>query len=121
MPRWEYKELTDLDITNIDQVRLAPYTHMAVQFATVRESGKKIIKPEVGDDDLFRITVLAGWYMGENQKDFLVKSSQIAGGSHVSQVGSLALKSSAHSMYRGTRAKTSIGSVRGKSSFGGRR
>ncbi len=120
MPKWEHKELTDLDVTDIDQVRQAPYTHMAVQFATVREVGKKIIKPEAGDDDLFRATVLASWYMVENQKDFLVKVQSTASG-QTSRVGSLALKSMGLGSYRGNRARTSIGAVRGKTSFYGRR
>lgn len=121
MPRWEHKELTDLDVTNIEEIRKAPYTHMAVQFATVREVGKKIIKPEAGDDDLFRTTVLASWYMSENQKEFLVKGPGSTNTGQTIQVGSLALKSAGLGTYRGSRARTSIGAVRGKTSFYGRR
>jgi hypothetical protein len=120
MPRWEHKDLTDLDITDVDQIRQAPYTHMAVQFATVRGVGKKIIKPEAGDDDLFRTTVLASWYMTENQKDFLVKVQGTNSG-QTTRVGALALKSAGLGTYRGNRARTSIGAVRGKTSFYGRR
>lgn len=121
MPRWEHKELTDLDVTNIEEIRKAPYTHMAVQFATVREVGKKIIKPEAGDDDLFRTTVLASWYMTENQKEFLIKGQGSTNKGQTIQVGSLALKSAGLGTYRGNRARTSIGAVRGKTSFYGRR
>jgi hypothetical protein len=114
MPKWEHKQLTDLDVTDVDKIRQAPYTHMAVQFATVRELGKKIVKPEAGDDDLFRTTVLASWYMSDNQKDFLVKVAGSAG--QTTQVGTLGLKSASLGSYRGNRARTSIGSVRGKTS-----
>jgi len=119
-PKWEHKELTDLDITDIHQIRQAPYTHMAVQFATVREVGMKVIKPEVGDDDLFRTIVLASSYMTENIKDFLSKSvaTQV---SSTGSVGSLALKSSVSNTYRGSRSRATIGSVRSKTSYYGRR
>lgn len=114
MPKWEHKQLTDLDVTDVDKIRQAPYTHMAVQFATVRELGKKIVKPEAGDDDLFRTTVLASWYMTDNQKDFLVKVAGSSG--QTTQVGTLGLKSASLGSYRGNRARTSIGAVRGKTS-----
>jgi len=120
MPRWEHKELTELDITDVGKIRLAPYTHMAVQFATVREIGLKVVKPEAGDDDLFRTTVLASWYMNENQKDFLTKALA-TNSSQRTQVGSLALKSAGFGTYRGARGRTSIGVVRTKTSFYGRR
>jgi len=120
MPRWEHPELTDLDITNIEQIRKAPYTHMAVQFATVREVGKKIIKPEAGDDDLFRTAVLASYYLSEHQKDFLTKVIG-TGTDSKTHMGSVGLKSSSLGSYRGSRARTSIGSVRGKTAFYGRR
>lgn len=113
MPRWEHPELTDLDITNVAEIRKAPYTHMAVQFATVREVGRKIIKPEAGDDDLFRTCVLGSYFMTEHSKDFLTKV--IGTGTAVkSHMGSVGLKSSTLGSYRGSRASTSIGSVRGK-------
>jgi len=115
MPRWEHSELSDLDITNIDMMRASPYTAFAVQFATVREIGKKIIKPEVGDDDYFRTAVLASYYMSEHKKDFLVFSRRAASKSSA-RVGAVSLKSSsAGSSISRTRA--SIGSVRGKTSI----
>lgn len=121
MPQWEHKEFTDLDITDVQQVRLAPYTHMAVQFATVREIGLKVIKPEVGDDDLFRTSVLAAWYMNENQKEFLVKvASNNSSQNQRTRVGSLALKSSSPGTYQGARSRTSLGVVRTKTQYGRR-
>jgi len=119
-PKWEHNELTDLDITDVNQIRLAPYTHMAVQFATVREVGMKVIKPEVGDDDLFRTSVLAAAYMTENMKDFLTKVAVGQSSTSVS-VGSLALKSSVSNTYRGSRSRATIGSVKSKTSYYGRR
>lgn len=120
MPRWEHPELTDLDITSVAEIRKAPYVHMAVQFATVREVGRKIIKPEAGDDDLFRTCVLGSYFMTEHQKDFLTKVMG-SGTETRSHMGSVGLKSSTLGSYRGTRASTSIGSVRGKFNFQTRR
>lgn len=119
MPKWEHEKLDDLDITDIAEIRKAPYTHMAVQFATVREIGLKIVKPEAGDDDIFRTAVLATWYMSENQKDFLTKALGSTTHQRI-QVGSLALKSSGLGSYRSMRGSTSIGVVRTKTQYGRR-
>jgi hypothetical protein len=62
-PRWEYDNLEDLDITNSKKLVAAPYTHLALQMATVQENGKKVTKPEQGDDDIFRTLVLASRYL----------------------------------------------------------
>lgn len=72
-PKWEHKKLTDLDLTDKKAVSRAPYTHAAVQMATVREIGKKVTKPEYGEDDTFRATVLASRYLLDEkwQKKFL--------------------------------------------------
>lgn len=73
MPMWEHKSLTDLDVTNKEAVKRAPYTHAAIQIATVREIGKKIVKPEYGEDDIFRSIVLASRYvqMPDIQKEMI--------------------------------------------------
>lgn len=42
-----------------DLVEERPITHLLVQFLTVREAGKKILKPKGGTDDLFRTVALA--------------------------------------------------------------
>jgi len=110
-PRWEHQELSDLDVTNITQVRKSPYTHLAVQFATVREVGKKIVKPEVGDDDLWRTCVLATRYLVENKKEFMATPARKKG--HGVTVGSVAFKSGSN-YFKGSRTTTSIGSVKGK-------
>jgi hypothetical protein len=71
MPRWEHESLEDLDITNQNQLKNAPYTHLALQMATVREAGKKVLKPEAGDDDMFRTVILASRYLQLYRDDFL--------------------------------------------------
>jgi len=96
MPRWEHKNLTDLDLTDHQAVSKAPYTHAAVQMATVREVGKKVTKPEYGEDDTFRATVLATRYLLDEkwQKKFLQ-----AGFGNIrrqrGQLGSVRMKSTA--------------------------
>jgi len=110
-PKWEHKELSDLDISNVAEVRKAPYTHQAIQFATVRSVGKKIVKPEVGEDDLFRVCVLGAHYLIDNQKDFISKN--FGASKDRGSIGTVAMKTS-NSTYFGARSKTNIGSVRGK-------
>lgn len=119
-PKWELEKFTDLDITDVEKIRTAPYTHFAVQCATVREIGMKVVKPEIGDDDLFRTGVLAASYMSENQKDFLVRGQTSTNSLNGSRgpVGSLSLKSS--SSYMGSRGRTSIGSIRTRTPLGRR-
>ena len=74
MPCWEYPSLTDLDITNKDAVKKAPYTHAAIQMATVQEIGKKVVKPDFGEDDIFRSIVSASHYALDltTQKEMLL-------------------------------------------------
>lgn len=110
-PKWEHQDLNELDVTSIEQIRRAPYTHLAVQFATVREVGKKVVKPEVGDDDLWRVCVLGTHYLVEHKKEFLAAPPRKKGGGMT--VGSVAFKSGSN-IFRGTRASTHIGCVKGK-------
>ena len=70
-PRWEYDNLEDLDIANAAKLKNAPYMHLALQMATVRENGKKVLKPEEGDDDMFRAVVLASRYLLFHKDMFL--------------------------------------------------
>lgn len=58
-PMWE-KRVDELDLDDVNDLRLHPYTHMGYQIATVQDSGgKKVGKPAKGDDDIFRTLVLA--------------------------------------------------------------
>lgn len=70
-PKWEHDSLEDLDITSPKRLAAAPYTHLALQLATVRENGKKVLKPEEGDDDIFRTVVLASRYLLLNKNMYL--------------------------------------------------
>jgi len=112
-PRWEHTELTDLDVTNIEMLRSSPYTTLAVQFATVREIGKKIIKPEAGDDDLFRTSVLASYYMSEHTKDFLTFAARSSLSGRESSVGSVSFLGSSRN-YSISKSRSSIGSIKGR-------
>lgn len=46
-----------------DIVKDKPVLNMALQLLTVRDLGRRIVKPENGDDDLFRTLALAIWYI----------------------------------------------------------
>lgn len=64
-PEMGLANLRDFDITNHLQVQQNPWTHFYVQCATVRASGKKVIKPQNGEDDMFRTLVLASHYLAD--------------------------------------------------------
>lgn len=115
MPRWEHKKLADFDMTSVSAIRNAPYTHFGAQFATVREIGKKIVKPEAGEDDGFRTAVLAAYYVSENPKEFY-SSSFNPGAGQSQRVGTVAMKSSVGA-FRGANSRNSVGSVIGKFSY----
>ena len=44
-----------------------PVLNMALQILTVRDLGKKIVKPENGDDDIFRTLALAIWFVSTKE------------------------------------------------------
>lgn len=115
-PKWEYDSVDELDITDPIQVRASPYTHMAMQCATVREIGRKVVKPEAGDDDLFRTCVLGSHYLLENKKEFLVAP---VGERQAAVVGSLRLRSSGRmgQSFQASRPRNQVGAVRGKTGF----
>lgn len=51
-----------------------PRSHLQVQMATVNQFGKNVLKPDGGNDDLFRAAVLAHRFMKANEKEFQQKS-----------------------------------------------
>lgn len=57
-PQWE-KPITELDPKDVYDRRKNVYTHFGYQMATVKVAGKKVTKPDVGDDDMWRTLVLA--------------------------------------------------------------
>lgn len=70
MPTWE-KPLDMLEADDVIDLRRHPYTHFGYQMATVRETGKKLMKPEKGDDDMFRTLVLAHAKFRKNYDDYV--------------------------------------------------
>lgn len=118
MPRWEHETLEDLDITNSNQLKNSPYTHFALQMATVREAGKKVLKPEAGDDDMFRTAVLASRYLHLHQEAF-IKAGLGAASRPLASLGVVIGKTTAAG-YRGSgnTADPKLGTVRKKTPFG---
>jgi hypothetical protein len=53
-----------------------PLSQLVRQLRTVRDTGRKIIKPPVGDDDVFRCLVLADKFMTENRERFANRGLQ---------------------------------------------
>lgn len=64
-PEMGLAQLRNFDINNHLQVQQNPWTHFYVQCATVRSAGKKVMKPQGGEDDMFRTLVLASHYLAD--------------------------------------------------------
>lgn len=64
-PEMGLSNLRNFDGNNSLQVQQNPWTHFYVQCATVRASGKKVLKPQGGEDDMFRTLVLASHYLAD--------------------------------------------------------
>jgi hypothetical protein len=115
IPRWEHDNLEDLDIS--DKVKLvnSPYTHLALQLATVQENGKKLQKPEEGDDDMFRTVVLATHYLLD-QKELFLRSGLGVALKPQSSLGVVIRKSSGGgSPFRSSGSTITVGAIRRKS------
>ena len=75
--------LKDFDISNPLFVAQNPWSHMYVQFATVRGVGQKVTKPESGEDDMFRTAVLANSILSD--QDFLPRLLAVGSGTVMSK------------------------------------
>lgn len=73
--------LKDFDISNPQVVAQNPWSHMYVQFATVRGVGQKVTKPDAGEDDMFRTAVLANSILSD--QDFLPRLMTMGSGNAV--------------------------------------
>ena len=64
-------EPDDLLLTNnmVERAR-SPRAHFQVQLTTVNQFGKKVTKPDNGNDDLFRCAVLAHWAISNNKDQY---------------------------------------------------
>jgi len=59
---------TLMQMKNLAQRALYPKTHLLVQLLTVNEFGRSVVKPEFGNDDLFRATVLCHYLITKYKK-----------------------------------------------------
>jgi len=64
-------EPDELLLTNnlVERAR-SPRAHFQVQLTTVNQFGKRVTKPENGNDDLFRCAVLAHWAISNNKDQY---------------------------------------------------
>lgn len=82
-------------------IRNYPVTHMAVQLLTVREAGRRVIKPLNGTDDLFRCLCLAVTFMLDAKYTPRFERIGTALGMGRGQIGTLRAKQSIGQSVRG--------------------
>lgn len=68
VPERDPEEL--LTINNLVERARYPRAHFQVQLTTVNQFGKKVTKPDNGNDDLFRCSVLLHWMIRNNKERF---------------------------------------------------
>lgn len=78
-PKFEIRKLEDVPVSDSAELMRVPYSHFALQLATVREVGKRLLKPIIGEDDLARTLVLASKYMLSNIKKYVSRSGSNRG------------------------------------------
>lgn len=61
------ESLKDLPLGNPDELQKVPNAHLLRQILTVKEVGRKVIKPSNDQDDIFRCLCLADRYIFENR------------------------------------------------------
>lgn len=115
-PRWEVDKLEDVDMTNSQQLKNISYSHLAVQIATVQEAGKKVLKPEAGDDDLFRTVILAARYLTEHSAEFL-KAGLGTSSRSLQSLGVVIGKTTGYSGGRYSGATPTLGVVKRKTGY----
>lgn len=82
-PEMPLDKLKEFDITDPLVCARNPWSHFFIQTATVRGSGKKVLKPENGEDDLFRTMVLASHWISDSARGV----AMLAGGLPVTRPG----------------------------------
>ncbi len=127
-PSWE-KSIDELNPENVYDLRKNPYAHMGYQIATVQSEGRKVTKPEKGDDDLFRTAVLAYSKVRMSPDLYVARGgpvamSMAAQAQKAPRVGVMVSHSGHRMTTSGTYAPTSgsgiRGAVRGRSGMGRR-
>lgn len=118
IPEFE-KDLKNLNLDSIHELRLNPYTHLGYQIATVQSNGKKVTKPEKGDDDMWRTIVLAYAKFRLRPGEYLT-SNLFQAAAQKAQGGLRAALATGSGMRRsigtgGVASKTSRAIMRGKS------
>jgi hypothetical protein len=72
-------EVTIEDILKISDLSMRaryPRAHLLAQIVTVNEFGRKLVKPDFGNDDLFRTVALAHHFLDKNRKEFREKAKK---------------------------------------------
>jgi hypothetical protein len=66
-----------------------PKAHLIAQLETVNQFGKKVFKPEMGNDDIFRAAVIGHSYISANKKELRKKTKLglVSGARHLGTVG----------------------------------
>lgn len=59
-----------LNIKDLSRRAATPRAHALLQLTTVEQFGRKVMKPDQGNDDLFRVAVLAHRFVRKNKKKY---------------------------------------------------
>ena len=125
-PETEPDEL--LNIKDLSRRAATPRAHLLLQLTTVEQFGRKVMKPEQGNDDLFRVAVLAHRFIQKNKKKYVEFSRSLL--RRRDNFRSVALFRGASNRGSGMGGSAyqdsprpansrSVGAVRSRSSFGG--
>lgn len=66
-----------LKLSDLSMRARYPRAHLLAQLLTVNEFGRKVVKPDYGNDDLFRTVVLAYHFLDRNRKQFRDSAKKI--------------------------------------------
>lgn len=65
-----------LKLSDLSMRARYPRAHLLAQIVTVNEFGRKLVKPDFGNDDLFRTLALAHHFLDKNRKEFKEKAKK---------------------------------------------
>lgn len=99
LPETEFKLLALRGERIEESIQRDPVSHLKLQLATIRNLGRRVVKPAKGTDDLWRTLALAVHHITELKQDF---STYIAGGTGVTPRRNLALFSVRKGTFGGT-------------------
>jgi hypothetical protein len=75
-PRTEM-EMEDLDVFDLEQVDRSPYTYLVRQVCSVQQSGRQVVKPDEGEDDIWRAFCLTHRYINMEPQKYALRGAAV--------------------------------------------